>query len=98
MNRKIFITSSCQQGKRKYMEDIVQFKQLKVDGIARCTCLAIFDGHGGREAAEFAKEHLLNEVLSQQGLWNGDSCAVINAIRTGFLTTHYKMWGKSGEF
>lgn len=59
----------------------------------------IFDGHGGREAAIYARDHLLQNIVSQKDFWaEGDDDAVLRAIREGFLTTHYSMLKELGEF
>jgi len=52
----------------------------------------IFDGHGGREAALFAKEHLMDFIVRQKGFWAEDDESVLKAIHEGFLQTHYAMW------
>lgn len=52
----------------------------------------IFDGHGGREAALFAKEHLMDYIVRQKGFWAEDDDSVLKAIHEGFLQTHYAMW------
>jgi len=52
----------------------------------------IFDGHGGREAALFAKEHLMDFIVRQKGFWAEDDESVLKAIHEGFIQTHYAMW------
>jgi len=52
----------------------------------------IFDGHGGREAALFAKEHLMDFIVRQKGFWADDDDLVLKAIHEGFIQTHYAMW------
>jgi len=53
---------------------------------------AIFDGHGGSEAAKFAKERLLKEITTRDGFWTDDDNQICNAIRDGFLSAHAAMW------
>uniref|UniRef100_A0A674B282 Protein phosphatase, Mg2+/Mn2+ dependent 1D n=1 Tax=Salmo trutta TaxID=8032 RepID=A0A674B282_SALTR len=43
---------------------------------------AVFDGHGGREAAQF------------RGFWSKDDEEVCSAIRKGFVACHHAMWKK----
>jgi len=52
----------------------------------------IFDGHGGREAALFAKEHLMDFIVRQKGFWAEDDDSVLKAIHEGYIQTHYAMW------
>ena len=53
--------------------------------------LAVFDGHGGVEAAEFAKEHLFAEISAQESFWSNDVDQVKKGMRDGFVSTHNKM-------
>jgi len=52
----------------------------------------IFDGHGGREAALYAKHHLMDQIVQQKNFWSDDDDLVLKAIRDGFITTHQAMW------
>uniref|UniRef100_A0A674B0T1 Protein phosphatase, Mg2+/Mn2+ dependent 1D n=1 Tax=Salmo trutta TaxID=8032 RepID=A0A674B0T1_SALTR len=47
---------------------------------------AVFDGHGGREAAQF------------RGFWSKDDEEVCSAIRKGFVACHHAMWKKLPEW
>lgn len=53
---------------------------------------AVFDGHGGREAAQFAREHLWDLLKRQRGFWSGDHSEVCAALRKGFIACHHAMW------
>lgn len=53
---------------------------------------AVFDGHGGREAAHFASEHLWDVLKSQRGFWSKDHNEVCAALRKGFIACHHAMW------
>ena len=57
----------------------------------------IFDGHGGREAAVYAKEHLMDHIVRQKGFWSDDDDTVLRAIHEGFVSTHHGMWRRQGE-
>ena len=84
------VTGYCNQGGRKYMEDVfsVAYQQvprwnfLKEGPVSflpvvvfqtpdekdlEYAFFGIFDGHGGREAAVFAKEHLMDTIVKQKG-------------------------------
>lgn len=59
---------------------------------------AVCDGHGGREAAQFAREHLWGFIKKQRGFTSSEPAKVCAAIRKGFLACHLAMWKKLGEF
>ncbi|KAJ8257095.1 hypothetical protein COCON_G00192470 [Conger conger] len=59
---------------------------------------AVFDGHGGREAAQFARDHLWDFIKKQRGFWSNDDEEVCAAIRKGFVACHYAMWRKLPEW
>jgi protein phosphatase 1D len=58
----------------------------------------IFDGHGGKEAAEFARQSLCRHILEQDDFWprtsdeNQNDQSILSAIRKGFLACHNDMW------
>jgi protein phosphatase 1D len=58
----------------------------------------IFDGHGGKEAAEFARQSLCQHILEQDDFWprtsdeNQNDQLILSAIRKGFLACHNDMW------
>lgn len=54
-------------------------------------------GHGGSEAATFAKEHLINLIVNQKLFWSNDDRDVLRAIREGYIATHYAMWREQGK-
>lgn len=55
---------------------------------------AVFDGHGGREAALFARDHLWDFLKQQRDFWSKDYRKVCAAIRKGFIACHHAMWKK----
>lgn len=59
---------------------------------------AVFDGHGGREAAMFARDHLWDFLKKQRGFWSKDYRKVCSAIRKGFIACHHAMWKKLPEW
>ncbi|XP_073521582.1 protein phosphatase 1D [Phyllobates terribilis] len=59
---------------------------------------AVFDGHGGREAAHFAREHLWGFIRKQKGFMSRDPEEVCAAIRKGFIACHHAMWKKLPEW
>lgn len=94
------VTGHCNQGGRKYMEDafVVAYQQTKDEKDLEYAYFGIFDGHGGREAAIYAKEHLMNNIVCQKSFWSEDDQQVLKAIRDGFLTTHNAMWREVGNW
>nr|XP_020014687.1 uncharacterized protein LOC109683315 [Castor canadensis] len=57
---------------------------------------AVCDGHGGREAAQFAREHLWGFIKKQKGFTSSEPARVCAAIRKGFLACHLAMWKELG--
>lgn len=87
------VTETGHQGGRKHMEDTyaVHFERNPTTGQAEFAYFAIFDGHGGVEASNFAKSHLLAEITKYDYFWNNDDTDVMQAIKLGFLDTHKLM-------
>ncbi|XP_043663432.1 uncharacterized protein LOC122626917 isoform X1 [Vespula pensylvanica] len=88
------VTGHCNQGGRKYMEDMfsVAYQQTPDDKDLEYAFFGIFDGHGGGEAAAFAKEHLMDIIVKQKNFWSERDEDVLRAIRDGYVNTHYAMW------
>ncbi|TNN01433.1 hypothetical protein fugu_010815 [Takifugu bimaculatus] len=59
---------------------------------------AVFDGHGGREAAQFARDYLWEFVKKQRGFWSDYDQEVCSALRKGFVACHHAMWKKLPEW
>lgn len=59
---------------------------------------AVFDGHGGREAAQFARDYLWECIKKQRGFWSDCDREVCSAIRKGFVACHHAMWKKLPEW
>ena len=93
------VTGYCNQGGRKYMEDVfsVAYQQTEDEKDLEYAYFGIFDGHGGREAAAFAKEHLMDHIVRQKGFWSEDDETVLKAIKEGFISTHHAMWKELRE-
>lgn len=88
------VTGHCSQGGRKYMEDMfaVAYQQtVDMQDLEYAFC-GIFDGHGGPQAAVYAKDHLLDAVVSQRNFWSDNDEDILRAIHDGFIATHYTMW------
>lgn len=59
---------------------------------------AVFDGHGGPDAARYAQTHLWDLIKKQRGFWSADDEEVCAAIRKGFIACHHAMWKKLRKF
>ncbi|XP_071524645.1 uncharacterized protein [Panulirus ornatus] len=82
------------QGDRKYMEDEFQvaYQRTHDKKDIEYAFFGIFDGHGGKEAAHFAKDNLMDNIVSLRSFWSDDDEDVLSAIKEGFLQTHMAMW------
>lgn len=87
------------QGDRKYMEDVfsVAYQHTKEGQDLEYAYFGIFDGHGGKHAAIFAKEHLMDNIVSNPYFWSDSDEDVLKAIKEGFLTTHQAMFKVLGR-
>ncbi|XKL65037.1 hypothetical protein PGB90_005123 [Kerria lacca] len=88
------VTGHCSQGGRKYMEDTfsVAYQQTEDLKDLEYAYFGIFDGHGGPEAALYAKDHLIDAIVSQSCFWSECDEDVLRAIHDGYIQTHYAMW------
>jgi len=98
------------QGRREYMEDFVCTNRQHLINKNKWTknfhvknsddlieYFAVFDGHGGNDAAYFAQNNLLDEITKQTGFWSEDKGSVSRAISNGFISTTKAMWNVLGE-
>ena len=87
------VTVCANQGGRKYMEDRVHIHcERKDDGQIDYVFVAVYDGHGGAEASEYARRHLLSAIVSNELFRSDNDDQVLAAIRQGFVDTHHAMW------
>lgn len=68
------------------------FQQTEDEKDLEYAFFGIFDGHGGVEAAGYAKEHLMETIIKHKNFWSDDDEEVLRAIKDGFIATHYAMW------
>lgn len=91
------VTAEVNQGGRKYMEDVtsVQFERVKSGKtVVEYAAFAIYDGHGGKDAAYFARDHLLQNIKQQKGFFSNDMDVIKKSISDAFVSTHLAMWNK----
>jgi len=88
------VTGHFNQGGRKYMEDVfsVAYQQSENGEDLEYAFIGIFDGHGGKEAALFAKENLMDNITKSPNFWSDNDDLVLKSIREGFLKTQQDMW------
>lgn len=76
------------QGRRTSMEDRIIFmpyinEMFRFDATPEISFLAVYDGHGGDKAAEYARDHLHVNILRNQHF----PADIPKAIQEGFLKT-----------
>ncbi|XP_013412127.1 protein phosphatase 1D [Lingula anatina] len=94
------VTMSLNQGMRKYMEDVTQvhFEKSPDGDDILFGFFAVYDGHGGPEASQFAKKHLLQYLKDQPGFWSEDDEKIKASIKLAFTLTHDAMWKERGNW
>ena len=88
-------SKSLNKGTRRYMEDIAQ--TCRSNDPVKGTFFAIFDGHGGKNAARFAERRLWRTLSSMEAFESDDPEKVKGAIKDAFLKTHSEMWDVIGK-
>ena len=58
---------------------------------------AVFDGHGGYEAANYARQSLWNNIKESEGFGIGKQGVTAEAVKSGFIKTHEEMREISGK-
>ena len=81
---------------RKYMEDEISIESGSTDQIPT-TYLGVFDGHGGKEAAIYARDNLFDNLKAQPGFFDDEPEKVKEAIRQAFIKTHMDMFKIVGK-
>ena len=94
-NMEYRYSRSEDRGTRKYMEDVIHTTH--DDLPKKISYFAIFDGHGGKEAAFYAKSHLWKTLKADERLFSKDPEIVKTAIRDAFHKTHNDMWDEIGK-
>ena len=65
---------------------------------SRQVFVGLFDSHGGKEAAEYAVDHLWDNIQSFQEVESAEGDKVKLAIIQGFGKTHNDMWAARGTY
>jgi protein phosphatase 1D len=83
------------QGSRKSMED---YTSVTIGPQHDSECFfAVFDGHGGYQAASFARQNLWETIQKQKDFYSNDPDEVGKAIKRAFVETHTAMWKERGR-
>ena len=59
--------------------------------------VAVFDGHGGKEAAKYARDGLWDAIQSQTKFLFSDTKSICQCIRDGFECLHLEMLQHRGN-
>ena len=90
----MFVAGECNQGGRDHLEDFILIPETEENGDA---FFAVFDGHGGQEAAKYARDNLWQTIKASEGFDSSNPVKMTKAIVAGFVQTHEDMWKVRGE-
>lgn len=89
------VSVEAAQGSRKSMED---FTAVMIEQAFDSECFfAVFDGHGGHQAAFFARQNLWKAIQKQKDFYSSDPNEVSKAIKRAFVEIHSAMWKERGR-
>ncbi|XP_020087478.1 probable protein phosphatase 2C 32 [Ananas comosus] len=78
----------CKRGKRRLEMEDRHRASLDLRDDPQMAFFAIFDGHGGKKAAEFASENIGELIVEEVEKRGGESCSEIEeAVKIGYLKT-----------
>lgn len=81
------------QGDRHTMEDELTVQFLDKNHVI----LGIFDGHGGREAAAYAKDNLVQSIVVNSERLTSEPPKIKKVLREAFLKIHCEMASLRGK-
>ena len=84
-----FVGGATIRGGRKHNEDLID---MRYEESIHCLFMAVFDGHGGIEAAKYAKETLWENIKGSKGFGSDYPTEMMDAITEGFRKTQKNMW------
>jgi protein phosphatase 2C family protein 2/3 len=99
----LYVTAHSEQGRRKNMEDETLIKvdlnaELSLDGadFGQLALIGVFDGHAGRECAEYASEFMIENLSTQDAFKQKDFGA---ALTKAFVQTdeEFREWALENE-
>lgn len=93
----INVTAESDAGKRRHMEDYLDVQLSpneslkKMPGLKEQAFIGVFDGHGGKEAALYARERLWDLIQEQNKFQTTDRQQVVEAIEESYWGLHKEM-------
>ena len=93
----ISVTAETNAGGRRHMEDYLAVKLCPNDRLRQVPHLreqayiGVFDGHGGKEAAKFARERLWEVIQDQPKYQMNDIKSVCESLREAYEALHREM-------
>lgn len=99
---KLQVSAYSMQGRRLHMEDYfdIGYMMKPADKLRpnewpyEYIYFGVFDGHGGSQAASFAKKNLLKLIVRSWKFWSDDDNQVLEAISEGFQSCHSAMYSE----
>ena len=91
------VTAETDAGGRRHMEDYFAVKLCPNEELRKHPDLrdqafvGVFDGHGGKEAAKFARERLWDVIQMQTKYLSTDVETIQESIEEAFLALHHEM-------
>lgn len=76
----------CKKGRREYMEDTHK-AMVNLQGDSKQAFFGVFDGHGGRKAADFAAENIGQNIMDAMVEIGDKQENIVQAVRAGYLST-----------
>ena len=99
----ISVTAETNSGGRRHMEDYLAVRLSPNESLQQHPDLreqayiGVFDGHGGKEAAKFARERLWDLIQLQPKYLSTDMESIRESIEEAFVALHYEMEPLRGE-
>ncbi|XP_003390138.2 PREDICTED: protein phosphatase 1D-like [Amphimedon queenslandica] len=93
----ISVTAETNAGGRKHMEDYIAVSLSPKESLLsnpemrEQAFVGVFDGHGGKEAAKYARENLWSVIQDQSNFLTQDPQSVREAISNAYLQLHNTM-------
>ena len=93
----ISVSAETDAGKRKHMEDYLDVRLSPnealrgIPGLKDQAFVGVFDGHGGKEAALYARERLWDLIQEQLKFRSTDREKVVEAIVDAYWSLHKEM-------